>query len=316
MQSTTLNVDKAVMPWRVILNPVSGKRKGVKRWPAIQQQLEKLAIPYERVVTDFPNHSKELVHEALQAGVRKFLLIGGDGTHFEVIDALYKQDITEPKDITIACLPAGTGNDWSRTIYPNADYNAILTAIKAEKTIAHDVGWATFQQADGSIGKHYFLNIAGLGFDAYVAANFLSNKKNLGAWDYLSGLLRGLISYAPGNARIHINGQTIEGKAFIVAAGICKYFGGGMKITPEAEPSDGLFDLTIVQNISKLKLVTALPKIYKGTFLSMPEVTHIRSKTIDIEANEPLYLQIDGELMGHTPVQMGIVPGGIQVVII
>lgn len=300
--------------WCIILNPVSGKRKGSKRWPEIKAILDRLELNYHKHITKSHGHIKALIAQGLTAGFRHFLLIGGDGTQFEAIDAIYKQHAVDPKTITLACLPAGTGNDWSRTVYPNAAFEDILKAMKRNQSFAHDVGWVSYQKQDGEKGKHYFLNIAGLGFDAYVAANFLPPNKALGPVAYLSGLIRGLISFKPSRAKIKFNDQTIEGDAFILAAGICKYFGGGMKITPNAEPDDGLFDLTVVQNISKLKLIANLYRIYKGTFTTLPEVGTFRTDAVHIHADEPLYLQVDGELLGHTPVEMGVIPSGIKVI--
>jgi YegS/Rv2252/BmrU family lipid kinase len=300
--------------WNIILNPVSGKEKGIKRWPAIERSLNEFEISFTKEITQAEGHSKALIQKAIQKGARKFLLIGGDGTHFEAINAIYTQHHADPQDIALACLPAGTGNDWCRTVYPNASYSQIISAAKAGKTFRHDVGRVAFERIDGGRGTCYFLNVAGLGFDAFVAANYLNEKKDFGTFEYLGGLVRGLTAYRPGKASIRFEDQQLEGDAFILAAGICKYFGGGMKIAPDAQPDDGLFDLTFVQNISKLKLITQLPRIYTGSFVSIPEVKCYRTQQIRIEAPESLYLQVDGELMGHTPVEVEIIPGGINVV--
>ncbi|MEZ4687429.1 MAG: hypothetical protein R3B47_15585 [Bacteroidia bacterium] len=176
------------------------------------------------------------------------------------------------------------------------------------------MGWVEFDQREGGRGKCYFLNVAGLGFDAFVAANFLNEKKNFGTFEYLSGLVRGLFQFSPGKAILHIGSEHIAGDAFILAAGNCKYFAGGMKIAPGAAPDDGLFDVTFVQNISKAKVITQLPRIYSGSFVSIPEVKRFRTDSLSIEAPEPIYLQVDGELLGHTPVRIGMIKGGVNVI--
>ncbi|MEZ4687428.1 MAG: acylglycerol kinase family protein [Bacteroidia bacterium] len=115
--------------WHIILNPVSGKGKGLKRWPAIEQSLHALGIKWTRQVTEAEGHVKSLIHTAIAEGARNFLLVGGDGTHFEAINAIFTQQDTDPQDINLSCLPAGTGNDWCRTIYPKSDYHAILDEV-------------------------------------------------------------------------------------------------------------------------------------------------------------------------------------------
>ena len=300
--------------WIAIVNPVSGGGKGTKRWPKIKQLLDKAAISHEVVFTEAQGHAGQLLEAYLQKGHRHFILVGGDGTYHEVANALMRQDIVATHKVTFAMFPTGTGNDWIRTHHPKASYADIVQMMEEGHTYLQDIGYAHLPH-EGATHKRYFFNLAGLGFDAYVAANFLDEKNKHNSVAYLWALLKGLTSFDHLPVKIQFEGTEIETSITLLAIGICRFLGGGMMITPKAIPNDGLLDLTIVKDLSKLGIIGQLPSLYKGSFLSHPKVASHQVKELTVIADDQVFIQLDGEIIGHCPVTFGIVPSAMRVVV-
>jgi diacylglycerol kinase (ATP) len=111
---------------------------------------------------------------------------------------------------------------------------------------------------------------------------------------------------------VTVDDETRSGPMFDVIVANCRYLAGGMKITPEAEPDDGLFDVLLIGDISKLDLVLTMPKIYRGTHLPHPKAELLRGTAVTIEAAEPLPVELDGEQPGTTPVRFDVVPRALR----
>lgn len=309
-----MDIQKSDTLWIVIINPVSGGGKGKKRWPKIKRLLAEKAISFEKVFTEAKGHAGVLLEAYLQKGHRHFILIGGDGTYHEIANAMMRQNIVPSPDVTFAMFPTGTGNDWVRTYHPKASYRDIVQMILTGHTKLQDVGWAHLPH-QGADHKHYFFNLAGLGFDAYVAANFLDEKNKHNSIAYLWALLKGLSSFKHLPVKVLFDGQKVEAPITLLAIGICRYLGGGMMITPNALPDDGLLDLTLVSDLSKLGIIGQLPRLYKGTFLAHPKVDTYQTHELHVDAGDDVFIQLDGEIIGHCPVTFGIAPKAMRVVV-
>lgn len=303
--------------WYVILNPVSGGGRARKIWAALQHA-EIACSGYAE--TTAPRHVEQLIHAALADGHRHLLIMGGDGTIGEASHALLIHEAFHPDTCTVAFVPCGTGNDWSRTMQLPTTPEAILRMLKAEKTVPIDVGFCTYQTHQGPETRH-FSNVAGLGFDAYVSERYLQGNKQ-GIVRYMLSVLRGLGSYRNIGAAIEVRSPGAEpirmqGGAFLVAGGIGQYFGGGMRVCPTADPSDGQLAITAILDISKPAVMGQLPRLYSGAFVSHPAVFQAIGTELHVTAtsDQPLWLQADGELLGFTPVTMGVKHGALRVVV-
>lgn len=297
----------------IILNPISGKQKGMRQWARIKGVLEKAHVDFIVHTSAFPLHEQQLLDKGIEEGYRDFILIGGDGTFHGVINSFMEQPEDIRKEVTFTMIPAGTGNDWARTFLGKAKPEKIIQWMLEGKTLIQDIGWAAYCEEDRE-EKRYFLNVAGMGFDAFVAKNYLSDNP-ANSFVYLKGLLRGLMRFKPPKAHIQFDSEEVTDTAFILAAGNGRYFGGGMKITPRSDPQDGLLDFTLVRGVSKLKVISVLPSLYAGTFYDKtPKITHHRSKIVHVTSEDPIFLQLDGELVGQTPASFGIEPAAVRVV--
>lgn len=299
--------------WFIIVNPKSGSHHP-KRLNLLCNLLTQKDVSFKKVTTTHPLHATELVQHAIEQGHRNFIISGGDGTYNEVVNGIFLQKDISPSDITLAMIPSGTGNDWIKTMHIPFEIEKIVELIIQKKSMRQDIGHVTYFEQNQQ-RESYFLNVAGTGFDSYVAQNFLTEKK-FGKLSYFIGILKGAVSYKNTNISIYLpSGEEIKTKFFLLAVGICKYFASGRKICPEAVPNDGLFDLTLFKDVNKWKMLAQINKISKGKFGHLSKVQSIRSESFRVTSDQPIYLQSDGELMGHTPFEFSIIPESLNVIV-
>jgi diacylglycerol kinase family enzyme len=175
-----------------------------------------------------------------------------------------------------------------------------------------DVGLVEYKK-NGQILQRYFVNSAGIGFDATVVeATERFPKLFGGTIPYLTGLARSFIGYRNKNVTYQIGNRPAE-KARVLGVVIAngRFFGGGMEVAPQAHVDDKLLDIIIIGDFGKLELLRVFPRVYKGTHLSYPKVRVERDVRISIESQERFLLEADGELLGEGPVNLSILPGSL-----
>lgn len=302
--------------WFVIVNPNAGRRKGEKDWLEIAALLNDAGIRFVNVFTEHPNHAVKLARKYIEAGYRRIIVVGGDGTLNEVVNGVFTQKRFPTKDIMLAMIPVGTGNDWGRSFGIPHTYREAIQVIRDCKIVQQDAGRVHYMQ--GELPKHrHFINMAGLGFDAMVAkrTNKVKQEGKGGPFSYMISLLASLIFYQPTISQVSVDGQQIDADVFSMSVAICRFNGGGMMQAPDAIPDDGLFDVTIITRVSRFVVVKSIKKLYDGTFLKMPQVKTFRGAKVEIESNPALYLETDGESLGHTPMQFEVIPLSVSVVV-
>jgi YegS/Rv2252/BmrU family lipid kinase len=302
--------------WFAIVNPEAGSGKGLKDWPFIKILLEKEGIEFDFHLTERKYHAVELTVWAIRKNYKMILVVGGDGTLNEVVNGVFIQKQHPTSDITIGVIGVGTGNDWQRSFSIPANYEDNVRAIKNERTILQDVGRVDYFE---SRIRHirYFANAAGAGFDADVAfaTNKLKESGRRGKFLYILSLLKTLINYRYTMASVSVDQTKINGKIFSVTLGIGKYNGGGMMQVPNAQPDDGLFDITIIKKIRRFEVIRNMYRLYNGTILNHPKISGYQAKTASITSKPPVYLEVDGESLGSSPFNFSIVPKSIRVVV-
>lgn len=303
--------------WFVIVNPISGGGRGLADFPKISHLLRESGIEHDPAFTEHRHHATELTVEAANRGYRKIIVVGGDGTLNEVVNGLFIQKQCEPKEILLAVIAVGTGNDWVRTFGIPRNYNAVIRAINEGRSYLQDVGAVTYTESKVEQTR-YMANVAGLGFDAYVIEifNHLKLKGRKGKWLYLYSLLKGYFSAKPAGTTIEVDGKVIYNRLlFSLAVGVCRYNGGGIQQLPRAVANDGLLDLTIIRPVHWWHVIFRARRLFNGKIYSIGHVEHAQGKRVKIVSAPNIPLETDGELLGGTPVTISVVPQAIRIVV-
>jgi len=301
--------------WLVIVNPNAGNGKGKKDWERISALLKKANLSFTAQFTQEKGQAITYTVEAIKAGLRKIITVGGDGTLNEVVNGVFNNDICPTKDLSLALIPVGTGNDWGRMFGIPLDYEKAINIISDNNQLIHDVGLVSY--FDGQVKKNrYFINIAGLGFESVVVrrTNIQKDKGHSGKAIYFYNLLMSLFSYRNTKAEIIIDGEKQYADVFSVNIGNGRYCGGGMRQTPDALPDDGLLDVTVINGMGKFEIIRNLKILYDGSILSHPKINGYKCKNIKVSSDKIMYTEADGETLGHTPAEFTIIPASINIV--
>tara|TARA_R110001632_G_scaffold47202_2_gene119567 strand:- start:6319 stop:7257 length:939 start_codon:yes stop_codon:yes gene_type:complete len=297
--------------WFLIVNPTSGNTNFKKSWNRIQDLLKTKEIHFSFAFTQYTKHELILVDEAIKQGYRKFISVGGDGTLHHVVNGIMMQRYTNSSNIKLGVIPLGTGNDWIKTYNIPNSIEKSIEIIQEEASFLQDIG--CLELTNNHI--EYFNNIAGIGYDGYVVKKLKSLKK-FGGIAYLLAGLSGLFFYKKSSYQISIQNEKLEEKCLMVLFGICQFSGGGMQITKDPKPNDGLLDITIAKNFSFFDLIFNLPKLYNGKILHHKKVVTYKVKQLEIkETFKQSIIEADGEMIGTGSLKVSIIPKAIQFVI-
>ena len=299
--------------WYVILNPTSGNGKSLKNLDKLKKLFLKYNLPVKIVKSEFANHEKILAQDAINTGFNKIISVGGDGTLHHIINGVMSQSKINYSKITIGVIPLGTGNDWVKTYNIPSNIELAIKIIKCEKYIYQDIGKI---KIIGSNEYLYFNNIAGVGFDGYVV-NKINNLKQLGAMAYLIGGLMSFINFKQSNLSIQLDKNKIDSKIFMINIGLCKYSGGGLRLTDYDNHKKGFFDVTVIKNIKLTKVLLNIRKLFNGNLRKLKEVTISHNKVLLIEHKDTYipYIQADGELIGKGNTKFSVVNNAIKFIV-
>ena len=307
--------DRHTASLAAIVNPNAGNGKGKKDWTRIETLFAREEIDIVPMFTERKGHAITLAEDAVKEGFRGIVAVGGDGTLSEVVNGIFRQTACPSNDVSIGLIPVGTGNDWGRMFGIPLLYEGAIRVIKENRQMPHDIGIVSYQTGTGE-EKRYFINIAGLGFEALVVkrTNKQKDKGRSNKAIYFYNLLMSLISYRITPASVIIDGVRNDCRVFSVNVGNGKYCGGGMRQTPDALPDDGLLDVTVIREMGRLEIIRNLKLLYDGTILSHPKVDGYRTKSVRVESENILFAEADGESLGHTPVEFSIIPKAINII--
>jgi YegS/Rv2252/BmrU family lipid kinase len=299
----------------VILNPAAGKGRAEREWPGIAARLREAGITFTQAVTCGPGDARGLAREALRAGAGRLIVAGGDGTLNEVINGLSAAAGPLPPP-ALALLPLGTGVDFARGLGIGTIEDT-LAALQRGEPHAFDLGNARFRANDGTLRERAFVNVADCGLGPHASAQIGRVDRRFGRAAYLYGAMQAIAGYAPAFTRITVDDRPIyAAPCGLLAIGNGQFFGGGMRIAPKARPDDGLLDLVILGATDRRTLLgDLLPRVYRGTHLRHPAVHFARGTTITVDAEPPLPLELDGEIVGTTPATFTILPKRLTILL-
>jgi YegS/Rv2252/BmrU family lipid kinase len=290
-----------------LVNPASANGKTGKRWPEIARAAHAAGLRGEAILSERPGQLGDLARGAADEGATLLVVVGGDGTVHEVVNGVAGREGVE-----LALIPCGTGWDFARTHEVPKRLDGALRIAKDGQARPFDLGRATYR-ADGSEQTAWFANMASVGMSGAVAAKANSTTKALGAkTSYLYALGTVFARWKNVELRVRVDEEERNGLMEDTIVAVGRYLAGGMMITPDAEPDDELFDVLLIGDLTKTELVRVMPKIYRGTHLPHPKGEVLRGRTVSIEADDPLPIQLDGEQPGTTPVRFEIAPAAIR----
>ncbi|MBE3576166.1 MAG: diacylglycerol kinase family lipid kinase [Limnochordales bacterium] len=302
--------------WLFILNPTAGGGRAGRLWPGLAAELDSQGIKYQVVRTEGPGHARELAM-ANSGRYERIVAVGGDGTCQEVVRGVVEANSpaanpgnptpnpAAPAVIPLGVLPLGTGNDFARGLGLPTDPRQALRAL-----LSAEVRFVDLARVNG----RPFINVAGVGFDAEVAA--LINRIHVrlpGPAMYLAGILYELIRYHNAPLSLTWESGKWEGKALMVAVGNGTCYAGGLKMTPYARMDDGLFDVVIAGDLRRLRILRLLPDLARGDHLRDRQVRLIRCHHLRVEGPPHLSVHADGEVVGRLPAEFTLEKGRLAV---
>jgi len=301
--------------YRLIVNPAAGGGTADRAVPSIERMLREHGVTYDLVHTERPWHAAELARQAVGDGYAVVVAVGGDGTSNEVLNGLMQAKQAEEGSAAMGVLCVGRGNDFAfgAGVSPTLAVGCRVLSEDHRRIIdVGHVGGASLPEG------RYFGNGAGIGFDTVVGLEAAKLKHLRGFPGYLVAALKTIFLYyrAP-LTRIEFGEQTIEQKSLMISIMNGRRLGGGFMTAPDAEIDDGLFDLCIAGQVSRLGILALIPRFMNGTQASRPSVAMGRTKRITVTAIEGvLPAHVDGETLctEGTELTMEILPRQIEVI--
>lgn len=292
----------------VIVNPSSASGTTGEAWPQIASDLRSQFGPFRPLFTKNRGDAVVLAAEAARKGAKLIVACGGDGTISEVANGI----LSSGKDAELGILPSGTGGDFKRTLEIPAQARAAARVLRTGRTVKIDVGRVSFIDHEGAEVMRYFVGVASCGMSTRVIERVKAERISFAA-----SLLQTAMRNEPTRLVVQLDD---EHERHLFVSNLCianaRYFGGGMKIAPDAKLTDGKFDVIGIGDLSALKIFTSAPRVYFGSHLSMPEVSHALARKVIVrpaERNAEVALEIDGELPGKLPATFQIVPEALRV---
>ena len=282
-----------------IVNPAAGNGAGKRLAPLLAARFRDAGLRIEVLVTPGPGEAARLASEAADDGYDAVIAVGGDGTANEVANGLVGTDTA------LALYPIGAGNDLARGLgYPRRprELPAFLAAARPRRI---DVG---------EINGRIFVNAAGVGIDAVVAEGIRGSVRIAGpTLGYLAGALGAIATYRPVRMRSTIDGEARDARQLLIVASNGPFFGGGMRPAPRADLEDGWLDITVADGIGRLATLGALVRLYRGTHANGTTIRTVRARSVSIQLDRPMPVEIDGEILRAAAIEIGIRPRWLTV---
>ncbi len=287
--------------YKFVVNPTAARGKCARYAKKLETLCRTRKLDFDMTFTQKPGDAIDIARAAANE-FNYVIAVGGDGTVHETVNGLMGgQSI-------FGLVPIGSGNDFARALHIPYKISDALDIIMNGKATKIDIGKA---------GSQYFPNGLGVGFDSWVVETGKKVTKLRGNAIYLYSVLKTIYNYDPPVMRLKYNDVIREEKIFMLTAGNGVSLGGGFKLTPDAIMDDGLLDLNIISDLTKLEIYQNLISVYSGSHTKMPQVTTSRTKQVSLESEEGFAVHLDGELMSLNlkSLDISILPKALDVLI-
>jgi len=307
----------------VIINPSSASGSTGEMWPRVASDLRSEFGAFQTTFTKVRGDASSIAADAARKGIKLIIACGGDGTVSEVANGI----LTSGKDAELGILPSGTGGDFRRSLEIPSSTRAAAQVLRTGRTRRIDVGRISFVDYDGAEAMRYFVGVTSCGLSTKVIQRVKDGgpdwlPANTPRWlggrvSFGASLLQTAMRSEATRLRVQLDDAP---ERHLLVATLCvanaRYFGGGMKIAPEAKLTDGKFDVVGVGDLGAMKIFTSAPRVYLGSHLSMPEVSHALARKVTVrpaERGAVVDLEVDGELPGRLPATFQIIPEALRI---
>ena len=298
------------------MNPRSGGGLSESRWARVRGALADGLGELDSAFTTAPRDASAIAQREAAGGRRLILALGGDGTISEVANGVLAAGAGTTTEIGL--IPRGTGGDFRRTLELPKEITAAAEHIKNAPARKVDAGRVRYRAFEGGEGVRHFVNVASFGFSSAVARRANASSKRFGGRiAFMAATLRELVAHDNQDIWLTVDGQERRRRRVMMAAvGNGRFFGGGMKICPEARLDDGVFDLVAIGDLTRTQVVANIGRLFGGTHLEMEQVTHARITRLTaepVETGAEIPVELDGETPGHLPATFEILPGALRI---
>ncbi len=296
----------------LIVNPVSANGRTGRHFDAIARAVREAVGEFGWAFTRRRGDGAVLAREAVGAGSRLVVAVGGDGTASEVVDGIA---VAGEPEVRFGFIPRGTGGDLKRSLGTPLDTPGAARALRGGERIC-DLGRVEFLGHDGRPAVRHFANVAGFGVDGRVVEVVDGTSKALGGRvAFQIGAARALLGWRDQKVGWRVDGGPWVEEA-VTSIAICngRYFGGGMMVAPDAEMDDGLFDVTVWRGLGVVDFVLRRHMLYDGSHVRLPNTRTLRARVVEAEpvGAERVLLEVDGEAPGTLPARFTILPGALR----
>ncbi|HET9957947.1 MAG TPA: diacylglycerol kinase family protein [Polyangiaceae bacterium] len=303
---------------RVIVNPKAGSGSAARRLPEILREIERSGALSDSAETRAAGDAARLVREAREEGIDCVAVLGGDGTFNEACQAYIDDQGRACAGPDLAVIPSGTGGDFRRTFQLGTSTQEAVARLMSSAARPVDLGVIDAVAHDGTMRRHAFVNITSFGMGGLTDRIVNRSPKWMGGRvAFFVAALRALAVYRNAPVRVTVDDEVcVEGPIVNVMIANGRYFGGGMKIAPDADPSDGLFDIVVIGDVSRSKSLSFTPHIYRGTHVDQPGVLVRRGRVVRAEPlvkDLEVLIDMDGETPGRLPLEARLLPCALRV---
>ena len=293
-------------PISLFVNPTAGRGRAGKRLAAIRKLFAAAMLRVDLFISDDVGDLEEQVERQVSLGARRIVAMGGDGTVSEALNGL-RQAIG---DCRLGVIPSGTGNDFAKACDIPLDWE--MAAQSLVQRIAFDEPQHAVDI--GRVNERLFANGVGIGFDAKVTRIARSNRWPIGNLVYLLALLRALYGgVATPNMKITAGDFEFAGPTTLTTVCNGPFVGGLFHIAPPATNTDGILDLLIADPVSRLRILSLLPRLMRGEHMQEPEITHQKIDKVTIAATSAVEWHVDGEVQTPTETfDFEVLRGGLR----
>lgn len=300
----------------VIVNPRSAAGRTGRHFDRIARAVRAAIGDFECAFTQASGDGSRLAREAVSAGGKLVVAVGGDGTASEVVDGISLGHPRDP-DALFGFIPRGTGGDLRRTLGLPQDLEAAARALAGRREVVCDLGRIELVGNDGTPQTRHFVNVAGFGVGGVVAGEVNRGLKiGGGKLSFMFASAKALLRWSDQPVRWRADGGPWVEQS-VTSLSVCngRFFGGGMQVAPDARIDDGLFDVVVWSGLGIADFITKKKMLYDGTHVTLRNTRVLRARAVEAEplGEAPVLVDVDGEQPGRLPVRISILPGALRV---